>query len=114
MNRRQRKKQRLGEFQELGFSLAFALPERWTEDQQLAFWDRAIEQIESLGLMIGGGVGPSWDVVVAASEHRHSVTAAQRQALVDFLAADPDVAELRAGALVDVWHGGSESVLQSS
>lgn len=105
MNRRQRKKHRRGEFAEYAFALRFTLPSQWAEAEQLQFWDRAIAQIESLGLAIGGGVGASWDVFVIGLGGRHSVSPARRQALITRLAADPDVTALEAGPLVDAWYG---------
>lgn len=105
MKRRLRKKLRRGEYRELGFELCFALPEHWDEETQLQFWDRAIEQIEALGLAIGGAVGPRWDVVVTSLADRASVTAAQREALLAWLAADPDISALQAGPLIDAWYG---------
>jgi hypothetical protein len=106
MNKRQRKKHRLGEFQELGFELRFCTPEGWTDDQQLDFWDAAIAQIEALGLSVGGGTGTCWDVYVSSLSERGTVSPAQRLALVDWLVAQPGVSDVRAGALEDAWHEG--------
>ncbi|HSU17375.1 YggL family protein [Longimicrobium sp.] len=107
MNKRQRKKHRLGEFQELGFELRFCTPADWSEAQQLDFWDAAITRIEALGLSVGGGTGTCWDVYVMAFQERRTVTPALRQALVDWLAAQPAVSGLRAGPLEDAWHEGA-------
>lgn len=106
MNKRQRKKHHLGEFQELGFELAFCTPVDWTDGQQLDFWNAAITQIEALGLSVGGGTGRCWDVYVM-SLARGTVTPSQRQGLVDWLAAQPAVSDLRAGALEDAWYEGA-------
>ena len=106
MNKRQRKKHHLGEFQALGFELAFCTPVDWTDVQQLDFWNAAITQIEALGLSVGGGTGRYWDVYVT-SPARGTVTPSQRQGLVDWLAAHPAVYDLRAGALEDAWHKGT-------
>jgi uncharacterized protein len=97
MKRRLRKKHRVGEFAECGFELHFSLPSHWDEAEQLRFWDRAIGRIESLGLAVGGGVGATWDVFVSCLAGRGSVAPAQQQALVDWLAAEPDVSALQAG-----------------
>lgn len=107
MNKRQRKKHRLGEFQELGFSLRFCTPADWSEDQQLDFWGAAITQTEALGLSVGGGTGTCWDVNVTTLPARGTVTPAQRQGLVDWLTAQPAITELRAGPLEDAWHEGA-------
>ena len=107
MNKRQRKKHRLGEYQELGFELRFCTPADWSEQQQLNFWDAAITQIEALGLSVGGGTGTCWDVYVTTLADRGNVTPAQRQALADWLAVHPAVSDLRVGPLEDVWHEGA-------
>jgi hypothetical protein len=107
MNKRQREKHRLGEFQELGFELRFCTPAGWPDAQQLDFWDAAITQVEALGLSVGGGTGTCWDVYVTSLADRGTVTPAQRQALVDWLAAQPAVSELRASPLEDAWHEGA-------
>jgi uncharacterized protein len=103
MNRRQRKKARLGEFIELGFELTFALPSAWSDADTDGFSDRAIDKIESLGLSVGGGTGHVWDVFVTAFAPRTSVTESQRQALLNWLNADPAVSALRVGPLSDAW-----------
>lgn len=103
MNKRQRKKHRLGEFQELGFELRFHTPEHWTDDEQGAFSDACIRQVEALGLCVGGGTGTDWEVFVCGFAERATVTAAQRQTLIDWLAAHPDVSQIAAGPLVDAW-----------
>lgn len=107
MNKRQRKKHHLGEFQELGFKLRFRTPADWSEGQQFEFLDAAIAQIEALGLSVGGGTGTCWDVYVSAFAERGTVTAAHRQALVDWLASHPAVSELEPGPLEDAWHAGA-------
>ena len=104
MNKRQRKKHRLGEYQELGFELRFCTPADWSGSQQLDFWDAAIRQIEALGLSVGGGTGTCWGVYVTTLAARGTVTSAQRQALADWLAAHPAVTDLRAGPLEDAWY----------
>lgn len=103
MNKRQRKKHRLGEFQELGFELRFCLPTDWSDAQEFAFWDSAIAEIERLELSVGGGAGACWEVYVTALLARGTVTPAQRQALVDWLATQP-VTGVYAGPLEDAWH----------
>ena len=114
MNRRLRKKHRVGEFTERGFELRFAIPTHWDETEQLRFWDRAIERIESLGLAVGGGVGTRWDVFVTRLADRGSVSRAQRQALMESLAADPDVSALHVGPLVNAWSDASVSLEAAS
>lgn len=114
MNRRLRKKHHVGEFTERGFELRFAIPTHWNETEQLRFWDRAVERIESLGLAVGGGVGTRWDVFVTRRADRGSVSPAQRQALIDCLAADLEISALHAGPLVDAWSDAPASLETAS
>jgi len=104
MNKRQRKKHRRGEFRELGFELRFCTPEAWSEDEQEAFWVECIRHVEALGLAVGGGSGVCWDVFVTGLRGRDSVSPAQRQALLDWLAAHPGVSKIWAGRLEDAWY----------
>jgi uncharacterized protein YggL (DUF469 family) len=46
MKKRLRKKLRLGEFREFGFSVQFQTPSLRTWDDEAPFWDRLIEEIE--------------------------------------------------------------------
>lgn len=102
MNRRQRRKHRTGEFQELGFDLQFSTPASWNDDQQLAFWNAMIDEVEKRGLSVGGSSGETWEVFVTATSHA-SVTPDERQAIIDWLAAREDVTNLEAGPLEDAW-----------
>jgi len=104
MNKRQRKKHRLGEFQQLGFELRFGTPQDWTDAEQNAFWDECIARVESLGLAVGGGAGVTWDVFVTALRDRGSVTSEQRASLLAWLAAHPGVSQIEAGSLEDAWY----------
>lgn len=102
MNRRQRRKHRTGEFQELGFALQFSTPAGWSDEQQLGFWNALIDEVEKRGLSVGGSSGETWDVFVTAASHA-SVTPEERQALVDWLSARDGVTSLEAGPLEDAW-----------
>ncbi len=102
MNRRQRRKHRTGEFQELGFDLQFKTPAAWTDEQQLAFWHAMIDEVEKRGLSIGGSSGEVWDVFVTAADHA-SVAADERQAIIDWLSARDGVSDVEAGPLEDAW-----------
>jgi uncharacterized protein YggL (DUF469 family) len=104
MNKRQRKKHRLGEFRQFGFELRFCTPKVWSGEDQGAFWHTCIARIEALGLSVGGGTGACWDVLVTGLRDRDTVTSEQRQALLAWLAARPDVSEIRAGELEDAWY----------
>lgn len=104
MNRRQRKKRRLGEFRELGFELRFRTPDAWTDQERNGFWDACIECMEALGLAVGGGTGRCWDVFVTSASERASVMPEQRQALLDWFEDQAVVSDVRAGDLEDAWH----------
>lgn len=102
MNRRQRRKHRTGEFQELGFDLQFKTPAAWTDEQQLAFWNALIDEVEKRGMSIGGSSGEPWEVFVTGADHA-SVSPDERQAIIDWLGARQGVTELEAGPLEDAW-----------
>ena len=106
MNRRQRKKHRLGEFRELGFHLQFRTPAEWSAVERDAFLDAALAEVERLGLEIGGGAGEIWDVYVGGAGRRATVTSSQRAALLGWLAATDGVSDMQAGPLMDVWYDG--------
>lgn len=73
----------------------------------MAFWDACIDQVEALGLAIGGGTGVSWEVYVQGLRNRDTVTPAQREALLAWLSAQPGVSEILAGPLEDAWYPGT-------
>lgn len=106
MNRRQRKKNRLGEFREFGFALTFRTPEPAQSLDADPFLDALIDAADARDLCLSGGTGGRYDVIVMGrSENRRTVTAEQRTALIDWLRGRPEVSDLRAGRLVDLWHG---------
>ena len=111
MNKRQRKKYRLGEFRQLGFELRFCTPATWTDAEQGAFWDECIRQVEALRLAVGGGTGVCWEVFVTGLHDQDSVSPAQRQALLDWLAVHPAVSEIVAGQLEDAWHPAADEAV---
>jgi hypothetical protein len=104
MNKRQRKKHRIAEFQELGFALRFCTPASWSRGEQDAFWNECIRRVEDLGLALGGGTGECWDVFVTTLRERGSVTVEQRQALLEWLGAQPGISAIQAGGLEDAWY----------
>ena len=104
MNKRQRKKHRIGEFQELGFELSFQTPENWSIEEQLTFYEECIKQAKVCSLEMAGGVGTQWSVFVFALKERATVSAVQRGALLEWLAVHPSVTDIKAGPLVDAWH----------
>lgn len=101
MRRRVRKKLRLGEFREFGLELTFALPTDSSEAQLDAFWHELVEEVESRGLLVGGGSGQRWDAFVTRA--RGSATEGDRDALRGWLEQHGLVTEVRIGELVDAW-----------
>ena len=104
MRRRLRKKLRVGEFREMGFSLRFVLPPDLDEPAQMEFFDSFIGQaIEGNGLCYGGGCGATWDGFVAHAG-RGTVTEQDRERVRQWLARHTRVSGLVVGTLVDAWH----------
>jgi uncharacterized protein len=97
-SRRQCKKLHIGEFQELGFLFEATL-KAGTDEHTLveAF---LIEAIDMNKLGFGGwATGGSVEKL-----GRGSVTADQRQIVLNWLAARPEIATLSATGLVDMWY----------
>jgi uncharacterized protein YggL (DUF469 family) len=107
LNRRQRKKVRVGEFQELVFEIRVSFRQP-TEDALLdTFLDDFIGLIESRGLAFGGGVnGSSLEGSgVVSAWGRGSPTDEDRQAVLHWLQQRPEVETADVGAFVDGWYG---------
>ncbi len=105
MRERLRKKLRLGEFREYGFEICCRFDtERLEWD---TFWDHLVGFVESRGLEFGGGGRPEdWSVVVGKMG-RGSATEEDRAAVRAWFAERPEVIEVEAGELRDLWHDGS-------
>ncbi|PJJ97069.1 hypothetical protein CO611_06900 [Lysobacteraceae bacterium NML03-0222] len=105
-SRRLRKKLRLGEFQELGFSCPVTLVETLSEEANDAFLDRFLaEAIEANNLAFGGG----WDYnYIVRWEYRESVSEELRQKVIDWLCAQPEIKDVHPSPLTDAWHGHDE------
>lgn len=107
-NRRQRKKLRLGEFQELGFTLSLNFQSPLDEVAYSPFLGALIDRIEGLSLSVGGLGGRlpivETDGFVFSAEHG-SVMPEQIGSLLDWCRNRPEVKEARASDLVDAWHG---------
>lgn len=105
MNKRIRKKHRVGEFQELGFELAFQLADSVTPEQADAFMYSFVEEaIAANGLAFFGWGQQSVEGTVI-THARGSVTPEQREAVDSWLAARDEVASRSVGELADAWHG---------
>ena len=109
MNKRLRKKKRVGEFRELGFRVRFETPGLSTE-QVNSLCDRWLaEAIESNGLACGGSCGPvEWDGFIQL-DHRGSATEVHRQAVTRWLQSEPTIKKVEVFPLVDAWYGPFDS-----
>jgi uncharacterized protein len=107
LNQRQRKKLRLGEFQELIFLVRIQFQHPLDEIADGVFLSDFIDFIESRKLLIGGMGGTSpqveTDGIIQAS--RGSPSEDDRYAVVAWLCARSEVATASAGDLVDGWYG---------
>jgi len=101
LNRRQRKKLHVGEFQELHFEVRGSLVSGIDED---AFLDEFIAWIESCNLYFAGGFneGEIGGIVLAGVG---SPTEEQRQSVVRWFKERPEVAEVEAGNFQDSFYG---------
>jgi len=109
MNRRLRKKKRIGEFQEYGFPVQFSFASTLTIDERNALLDDWIANaIEANGLQFGGGGGSNvWEgYVTLASEG--SASEDHRRTVENWLKLDPRIVKYRVGSLTDAWHGNND------
>ncbi len=106
MNKRLRKKKRVGEFKEFGFELRADLRPGLVGVELDAFVDRLIDVVEARKLGFGGGAGrdDKLDGFVTRMGHG-SATEDDRAALAAFLAGDDAVVRHEIGALRDAWYG---------
>ena len=106
MNKRLRKKKRVGEFKKLGFELRGDLRPGLAGADMDAFIDRLIDVVEARKLGFGGGAGRNdkLDGFVTRMG-RGSATEDDRAALAAFLVGDVAVIGHEIGALRDAWYG---------
>jgi uncharacterized protein YggL (DUF469 family) len=106
MNRRLRKKKRVGEFKELGFELQDDLRPGISGEHVEAFIDRLIDVVEARQLAFGGGAGRDCKLDGFVTRMgRGSATEEDRAALAAFLEGDDAVVRHEVGALRDAWYG---------
>lgn len=107
LNSRQRKKHRVAEFQELGFTLSIRFHRAQPDGEFDQFLDAFIAVVEHHHLLVGGLGGrlpiEETDGFIAAE--RSSVSAAQRDALLAWVRARPEVKEAQASEWQDGWYG---------
>jgi uncharacterized protein YggL (DUF469 family) len=105
-NRRQRKKLRTGEFQEMGFQVTADLSCPLDDEQRDALIDAFLEQcVEANGMLFGGGVNRRLDGYVVANGKRNSATNEQRETVRQWLESRPEFSGVRVESLSDAWYG---------
>jgi len=108
LNRRQRKKLLVGEFQELVFDTRISFAKPLDESAYDAFIDAFIDFVESRHLVIGGFGGSlplaEMDGLVSKAGPG-SATEADRQAVQAWLEQRAEVSQVQLGELVDGWYG---------
>jgi uncharacterized protein YggL (DUF469 family) len=101
-SRRQSKKLHIGEFQELGFLFEATLKAGANEH---TFFEAFLTEAIDLNKLGFGG----WATGGSVEKHgRGSVTEEQRQMVLNWLVARPEVAALSATGLVDMWYSTKE------
>ena len=109
MNRRLRKKKRVGEFQELGFEVGYHVPDDWSDIRREEFlWEFLEHAIEANGLEAGGGGGNPMNFFVVSAKSRGSATNGQREAVKRWLSHQSAVTLGEVGPLRDAWYGWDE------
>jgi uncharacterized protein YggL (DUF469 family) len=106
LRKRLRKKRRLAEFREYGFSVLYQLEPGADPGAADAFLDRFVESaVEANGLLCGGGGGPVQFDFFVVGQTRLGASESQRQRLQEWLFRQPEVAVQKVGELEDAWHG---------
>ena len=101
MRKRLRKKLRLREFQEMGFSVKFDFNIPGDDEFFLNFWVSLVGVVEANHLLMGGGLNDFF----VCTDSRRSATETDREALATWLRQQPELSAVAVGPLVDVWHG---------
>jgi len=105
-SRRQRKKLRIGEFQELGFSVFAELASPLNALQRDTLIDVFLEKcIEPNGMLFGGGINRDLEGYVVANSARGSANEQQRECVRAWLAGRSEFSAVTVGPLVDAWYG---------
>ncbi len=99
-SRRIRKKLYLGEFTVLGFEISCET-DIHDFDRYDAFVDDFIDYIESVGLCFGGGGLELFEGFLCSTERYGNATETQKEQVLSWLKARPEVKSAQAGELVD-------------
>lgn len=103
-NERQRKKLRLGEFQEFGFDVTAKSTKELTPSERQEFVDRLIQALAERGLLFGGGFNDSLEGFVVVDALRGSVTEQQQESFKAWLESCPELTNVQVGPLKDAWY----------
>lgn len=103
-NLRQRKKLRLGEFQELGFEVTAKTTKALTQAERSAFIDALITAVDEMGLLFGGGFNSGFEGFVVVDALRGSVTEEQRASFRKWLETRQELQDVVVGPLKDAWY----------
>lgn len=103
-NRRQRKKLRLGEFQEMGFDVTAKCTKELAPSERQQFVDRLIDAVVERGLLFGGGFNDFLKGFVVVATLYGSVTDEQRESLKAWLESCPELTNVQVGPLKDAWY----------
>lgn len=103
-NLRQRKKLRLGEFQELGFDVTAKLAKELNQDERSAFINAVIAAVDEMGLLFGGGFNDGFEGFLVVDVLRGSVTEEQRASFTKWLEGRQELKDVVVGPLKDAWY----------
>ncbi|HYD94947.1 MAG TPA: YggL family protein, partial [Noviherbaspirillum sp.] len=103
-NQRQRKKLRLGEFQELGFEITANSAAALAPDARNAFINDLVEAVAERGLLFGGGFNDGLAGFVVVDAMRGSVSEEQRASLKTWLESRQELRDVVVGPLKDAWY----------
>ncbi|HYC42753.1 MAG TPA: 50S ribosome-binding protein YggL [Noviherbaspirillum sp.] len=103
-NLRQRKKLRLGEFQELGFEVTAGLTKELSREERASFIDALIAAVDERGLLFGGGFNGGFEGFVVVDAVRGSVTEEQRESFKKWLESRQELKDVVVGPLKDAWY----------
>jgi hypothetical protein len=106
-NRRQRKKLRLGEFREYGFSVSASCPPSWSADDRETAMLKLIEHIDSRDLGYGGGDSASGMDGYVTRAGRGSATEEDRSAVAEQMRA-LGFADVQTSPLEDAWNASDD------
>lgn len=103
-NHRQRKKLRIGEFQEMGFSATARFLPDTSPAQREAILDAFIAFIEENGMLAAVSTSTDFDAFIISDAPRGSTTEEQRAAVQIWLSTQKCVTETAVAEMVDAWH----------